>query len=426
MKKLTFELEFITPAFIGGAVSKRAELRSASFVGLLRWWWRALKGMDDTRSLYEEEAKIFGGHLKNESFASKVFLKMRVKSAEENFIKEDSTLKKHEDVGINYLLYSPLLPKRERDYIKPGTKIELSLIGDEEYLKHWVASLWCLVFLGGIGLRSRRGGGNLACLNVQPNIDYMSFYPTQENLSEWYVENLEKAKSLVGCGKDFCAQYSNLSFSRLMVSSQFFDNWKLALNAIGEELMNFRKENKSKLLELSAFGLPIMHRNRSFQKLKEHQRRASPVIIKLIRLNGKYKWILLRLSGVFSEEKDTVELNGKTLGGRVHYSLIEEFYKRLWNNKLGIDLILSKPESLQKLVERLKKEYAPKKIVLFGSRARGDARKNSDIDIALYTDKPVDTGSFMANVDLVLYHRASERLKEAIKREGVVLYEEQA
>jgi CRISPR/Cas system CMR-associated protein Cmr1 (group 7 of RAMP superfamily) len=43
VKRLTFDLEFITPAFIGGA-NQQAELRPASFVGLLRWWWRALKG----------------------------------------------------------------------------------------------------------------------------------------------------------------------------------------------------------------------------------------------------------------------------------------------------------------------------------------------------------------------------------------------
>ncbi len=72
MKKLTFELEFITPAFIGGA-NQQAELRPASFVGLLRWWWRALKGECDIKKLREEEIKIFGGDGK---MASLVYLRV--------------------------------------------------------------------------------------------------------------------------------------------------------------------------------------------------------------------------------------------------------------------------------------------------------------------------------------------------------------
>jgi CRISPR-associated protein Cmr1 len=64
VKKLTFKLEFITPAFIGGA-NQQAELRPASFVGLLRWWWRALKGECNIENLREEEVKIFGGIAKN-------------------------------------------------------------------------------------------------------------------------------------------------------------------------------------------------------------------------------------------------------------------------------------------------------------------------------------------------------------------------
>ncbi|MEZ0360806.1 MAG: RAMP superfamily CRISPR-associated protein [Hydrogenobacter sp.] len=56
MKKLTFELEFITPAFIGRANPKNAELRPASFIGLLRWWYcKMLQAkINSTDSIYEE------------------------------------------------------------------------------------------------------------------------------------------------------------------------------------------------------------------------------------------------------------------------------------------------------------------------------------------------------------------------------------
>ena len=53
---------------------------------------------------------------------------------------------------------------------------------------------------------------------------------------------------------------------------------------------------------------------------------------------------------------------------------------------------------LRDIINELKK-HNPKKIILFGSRARGDYRKNSDIDIA---------------VDLVLSFREKRKLKEKI------------
>ena len=53
---------------------------------------------------------------------------------------------------------------------------------------------------------------------------------------------------------------------------------------------------------------------------------------------------------------------------------------------------------LENIVNELKK-YNPKKVILFGSRARGDYRKNSDIDIA---------------VDLELSFREKRKLKEKI------------
>ena len=53
---------------------------------------------------------------------------------------------------------------------------------------------------------------------------------------------------------------------------------------------------------------------------------------------------------------------------------------------------------LRDIINELKK-HNPKKIILFGSRARGDYRKNSDIDIA---------------VDLDLSFREKRKLKEKI------------
>lgn len=47
-------------------------------------------------------------------------------------------------------------------------------------------------------------------------------------------------------------------------------------------------------------------------------------------------------------------------------------------------------EYKKKIVDFLRKELKPKFIYLFGSFAKGEGREDSDIDLAIYTDKTVD------------------------------------
>ena len=76
------------------------------------------------------------------------------------------------------------------------------------------------------------------------------------------------------------------------------------------------------------------------------------------------------------------------------------------------------------------------KIVLFGSRARGDYHKSSDIDLAIFTKKVSRTQqnlieqaihemSTPLKIDVVFMDRLmKEKLIANIKREGVEIYEQ--
>ena len=87
-----------------------------------------------------------------------------------------------------------------------------------------------------------------------------------------------------------------------------------------------------------------------------------------------------------------------------------------------------KQNVLQEII-RLAKENDVKKLILFGSRARGDYKERSDIDLAFYGG---NSSQFILAVDeetllqfdvLDLDKPIQAELLDSIKREGMVIYE---
>lgn len=93
------------------------------------------------------------------------------------------------------------------------------------------------------------------------------------------------------------------------------------------------------------------------------------------------------------------------------------------------------PVTIRRLLDYAKNLLDPEKIILFGSRARGDARETSDFDLAfvIATEREKDWPRFVCHVqeepftlhklDLVNWSEASESLREKILQEGITLYE---
>lgn len=79
----------------------------------------------------------------------------------------------------------------------------------------------------------------------------------------------------------------------------------------------------------------------------------------------------------------------------------------------------------------LAKKYGLTRVILFGSRARGDYKKTSDIDLAVsggnitrFTLDVEDETSTLLFFDVVnLDGSVQEELRESIEREGRLLYE---
>lgn len=93
-------------------------------------------------------------------------------------------------------------------------------------------------------------------------------------------------------------------------------------------------------------------------------------------------------------------------------------------------------EIIDNIVEFLKDpQFQVEKIILFGSRAKKEHKKFSDIDIAIVTKQKLDIRtkrkikdkieelSGIYSVDLIFLEQTSNEFKEIIKETGITIYE---
>ncbi len=95
---------------------------------------------------------------------------------------------------------------------------------------------------------------------------------------------------------------------------------------------------------------------------------------------------------------------------------------------------LALPDSVQRLVRHIVEKINPEEIILFGSRARGSHRPNSDFDFVVrksahdktawarllvdLDDEPIT----LHKIDLVLYNELNEEYLKNIQSEGLRIY----
>ncbi|MEM1725337.1 MAG: type III-B CRISPR module RAMP protein Cmr1 [Thermoplasmata archaeon] len=325
--ELKLKCKLITPMFMAGSDRKTPELRPSEFKGMMRWWWRAIKAEGDIKKLKEEEARIFGGTGKGEG-RSKVRIKIETSKTSSlgSNLKDDYSLKWYfdkntrslsgENAGIGYLLYSTVLPRNERYYIRDSYEFKLVITSMyEKEFKEACASLWLAIYLGGFGTRARRGGGNIEIVGIEDNMQNINFKDNMQNinficevrttsdLKKFLEENLNKIKSIFNTNTNKTKpEYSSLSGAKILIFEPK-NNWKEALNFLGEKYKNFRSNNKSKIFEMAAFGMPVIHNSPSKFRMVPYnndrlsERWASPLIFKIIKSsNNLYFPLIVKLS----------------------------------------------------------------------------------------------------------------------------------
>lgn len=425
LKQITFEIETITPMFLAGADQGKAELRAASIKGLLRFWWRAIRAGTNMNELSKEESDIFGAP--DEKIGGSKF-SIRVTQPDKEPLPRFISQGRPDPVG--YMFYSTFMQKgRERPCFPEGSKFNIILSsGHDNYLKTAAASLWALIYLGGLGTRTRRGAGNMVVTNIDDTsrilssigLDFLPKGSNSEETAKWLIDNLKSAKQQIVDKTGFASEYSNLSFSRFVISNKAFTTWKEALGETG--FKTFRDSNKARIFETASFGFPIIHRtsHTTVTGSKPYdKRRGSPLVFKVIRANNKFYWIVIRLAGELLPEDGVITADRNTR--KPDYGILDEFWGTLKEH--GQEHILSTPSTLAHIKNGLIKESDPQKIILFGSKARGDFHSRSDTDIAVETEKQLGKLSMSGAIDIVDLKKADNTLKAKIKKEGVTIYE---
>ena len=90
---------------------------------------------------------------------------------------------------------------------------------------------------------------------------------------------------------------------------------------------------------------------------------------------------------------------------------------------------------IQEVFQTLGTSLRGYKVMLFGSRARGNADRTSDFDVGIIGERPLDLKTFykiadalealptLYQIDWVDLNRTSEKLRQQALKEGKVLYE---
>jgi 23S rRNA (uracil1939-C5)-methyltransferase len=96
-----------------------------------------------------------------------------------------------------------------------------------------------------------------------------------------------------------------------------------------------------------------------------------------------------------------------------------------------IDNIGLSEKIIKQIIDIIIKYSDPGKIMIFGSRARGDFKKTSDIDIAIeggnnpgYLREILDEDlNTLLNIDVVYLDKIENNFKKEILNEGLIVYE---
>jgi CRISPR type III-B/RAMP module RAMP protein Cmr1 len=171
MSWTTLHLMVVTPLFSGDdpdSGSADSPIRVPSIRGALRYWFRAVAaghGVTDPDALWTLEESVFGSTAKPSPIRLRVAGDIRAGGLDT--IPGWAGDEKTRFHGARYLLGQGLWRKAlTRPFVAPGQKFRLQVrfSGNATDDARFMLALWAWLTYGGLGARTRRGFGQLACV----------------------------------------------------------------------------------------------------------------------------------------------------------------------------------------------------------------------------------------------------------------------
>ena len=274
----TYNLKFITPAFLCGANQSKAELRAPSIRGALRWWFRVLGG---TR---EEEESVFGS-VRGKAKESKVVVRCEEETPVHGRFESQSPY-------LTFFVTHGGERNQPNAYFAAGTTfkiiIDSSALVDDEIEAKFDRALKCFLLLGTLGSRATRGFGAFV---TEPSLTQDEFKTQVEELTSGSDLIVRLARYNYDVKAENWAdvrrlhqQYGGSEFAYCMEnkSAKIFDSAKDAQRFLGGWLRGIRLATGCNgKTDQSAFGYIAGGRLSSALKLRPVQVREGflPVVI---------------------------------------------------------------------------------------------------------------------------------------------------
>ena len=188
-----------------------------------------------------------------------------------------------------------------------------------------------LNLFGGLGSRSRRGGGNFAITKISDTSYNKYLLNNKDQLKGIYTKIRDYFEDTYRTS-DVNNEYSTLSTDlNSKLSPKSFESWNTALKEIETKYKNFRK--KHKLLQNASFGLPIVFKDNK-NKVEvftnpEFERRASPMIIKVQKIQDKYYWLVLKINGEFLPKGTKIGSKKEQIDKDIDENIVDDFMESL-------------------------------------------------------------------------------------------------
>lgn len=293
-----------TPMFCGGANSQGAELRAASFKGVLRFWWRACawsRYQGDLERIRAEEARLFGSP---DTGQSRVWVRLEDTRAAPSPTSDHEVLRLQ---GAKYLGFGlqQLDGSGARNCLLDPFDVRVRLVCrrvDREGVESVEDAVRALGMLGGMGARSRRGYGSLslAALRVAGEERPVPASPSDLDAA--------LGRLYAGAARDLPEYTAFSALSRHLVLRCGKARPTEVLNLLGIEYAGYRRRDRGgwRSARLKgdytiavegrpprvhpkriAFGLPLNVGKGKLVGPADHDRRASPLLFHIHQCDSR-------------------------------------------------------------------------------------------------------------------------------------------